>query len=118
LSQVQIQSIELLAVSLLFSSAILYLSRRGKISFRYTVGWLTLFGFMAIGSFAVPKIETVTDFLRISPAALVAVIILLLLLILCIQLSISISGLQRQFRKVNEDVALQKKAIDDLRDPQ
>ncbi len=117
MSQVQIQSIELLAVSFLFSTVILYLSRRGKISFRYTVGWLTLFGFMAIGSFAVPKIETVTDFLRISPAALVAVIILLLLLILCIQLSISISGLQRQLRKVNEDVALQKKVIDDLRDP-
>ena len=116
MSQVQIQSLELFAVAFFFSTGIFYLSRNGKISFRYTVGWLILFGFMAVGSFAIPKIETITDLLRISPAALVAAVLLFLLLILCIQLSISISGLQRQLRKVNEDLALQKKELDDLHD--
>jgi hypothetical protein len=85
-------------------------------SFRYTVGWLTLFGFMAIGGLAIPKIEKVADQFEVSPAAFVAAISSFLLLALCIQLSISISGLQRQLRKLNEDVALQKKEINDLRD--
>jgi exonuclease SbcC len=35
---------------------------------------------------------------------------------LCIQLSISISGLQRQLRRLNEDLALQKRELDELRD--
>jgi hypothetical protein len=64
----------------------------------------------------ISKIETITDLFKVSPSSLFAAISFLLLLILCIQLSISISGLQRQLRKINEDVALQKKEIDDLRD--
>jgi hypothetical protein len=34
---------------------------------------------------------------------------------LCIQLSISISGMQKQLQQLNEDLALQKKAAEDSR---
>ena len=71
---------------------------------------------MALGGLAIPKIEKVADQFEVSPTAFIALISAFLLLGLCVQLSISISGLQRQLRKVNEDVALQKKEIDDLRD--
>jgi len=116
-SQQRTQAIEILFLAIVLSAGVLYSSRKQKISFRYTVGWLTLFGFMALGGLAIPRIEKIADQFEVSPAAFIAAISTFLLLGLCVQLSISISGLQRQLRKVNEDVALQKKAIDDLRDP-
>lgn len=116
MSQQRTQAIEILFLAVVLSAGVLYSSRKQKISFRYTVGWLTLFGFMALGGLAIPKIEKIADQFEVSPAAFIAAISTFLLLGLCVQLSISISGLQRQLRKVNEDVALQKKAIDDLRD--
>jgi hypothetical protein len=115
-SQQRTQAIEILFLAVVLSAGVLYSSRKQKISFRYTVGWLTLFGFMALGGLAIPRIEKIADQFEVSPAAFIAAISTFLLLGLCVQLSISISGLQRQLRKVNEDVALQKKAIDDLRD--
>lgn len=115
-SQQRTQAIEILFLTAVLSAGVIYSSRKQKISFRYTVGWLTLFGFMALGGLAIPKIEKVADQFEVSPAAFVAAISTFLLLGLCVQLSISISGLQRQLRKVNEDVALQKKEIDNLRD--
>ena len=115
-SQQRTQAIEILCLAVVLSAGVLYSSRKQKISFRYTVGWLTLFGFMALGGLAIPRIEKIADQFEVSPAAFVAAISTFLLLGLCVQLSISISGLQRQLRKLNEDVALQKKEIDDLRD--
>lgn len=115
-SQQRTQAIEILFLAVVLSAGVLYSSWKQKISFRYTVGWLSLFGFMALGGLAIPRIEKIADQFEVSPAAFIAAISTFLLLGLCVQLSISISGLQRQLRKVNEDVALQKKAIDDLRD--
>jgi hypothetical protein len=115
-SQQRTQAIEIFVLATVLSAGVIYSSRKQKISFRYTVGWLILFGFMALGGLAIPKIEKVADQFEVSPAAFIAAISAFLLLGLCVQLSISISGLQRQLRKVNEDVALQKKEIDDLRD--
>jgi hypothetical protein len=115
-SQQRTQAIEILLLAAVLSSGVIYSSRKQKISFRYSVGWLTLFGFMALGGLAIPKIEKIADQFKVSPAALITAISLFLLLALCVQLSISISGLQRQLRKLNEDVALQKKVIDNLRD--
>ena len=115
-SQQRTQAIEIFVLATVLSAGVIYSLRKQKISFRYTVGWLILFGFMALGGLAIPKIEKVADQFEVSPAAFIAAISAFLLLGLCVQLSISISGLQRQLRKVNEDVALQKKEIDDLRD--
>ena len=115
-SQQRTQAIEILLLAVVLSAGVIYSSRKQKISFRYSVGWLTLFGFMALGGLAIPKIEKIASQFKVTPAALITAISLFLLLALCVQLSVSISGLQRQLRKVNEDVALQKKEIDDLRD--
>ena len=115
-SQQRTQAIEIFVLATVLSAGVIYSSRKQKISFRYTVGWLTLFGFMALGGLAIPKIEKVADQFEVSPAAFVAAISTFLLLGLCVQLSISISGLQRQLRRLNEDLAIQKKEIDDLRD--
>jgi hypothetical protein len=114
--QQQVQAIELAVISCLFGISVITLSRRGRISFRYTVGWLTLSVLSAIGGLLLPIIEPLSDKFRLDAFAFVGAIAVVVLLSLCIQLSISISGLQRLLRKLNEDFALQKKEISDLRD--
>ena len=114
--QQQVQAIELAAISCLFSIAVIALSRRGRISFRYTVGWLTLCALGALGGLLLPIIEPLSDKFRLDAFSFVGAIAVVVLLGLCVQLSISISGLQTQLRKLNENFALQKKELDDLRD--
>ena len=114
--QQQVQAIELAAISCLFSIAVIALSRRGRISFRYTVGWLTLCALGALGGLLLPIIEPLSDKFRLDAFSFVGAIAVVVLLGLCVQLSISISGLQKQLRKLNENFALQKKELDDLRD--
>ena len=117
MNQQRVQAIEIAIVACLFAVAVLSLSRRGNISFRYTIGWLSLCALSAVGGLLLPVIEPLSQKLRLDAFSLVGALAVIVLLGLCIQLSISISGLQRQLRRLNEDVALQKKVLDDLRDP-
>lgn len=114
--QQRVQAIEIAVVACGFAIAIIFLSRRNRISFRYTIGWLTLCVLSAVGGLLLPVIEPLSKKLQLGAFSLVGALAVIVLLSLCIQLSISISGLQRQLRKLNEDVAIQKKEIDDLRD--
>ena len=114
--QQRVQAIEIAVVACGFAIAIIVLSRRNRISFRYTIGWLTLCVLSAVGGLLLPVIEPLSKKLKLDAFSLVGALAVIVLLSLCIQLSISISGLQRQLRKLNEDVAIQKKEIDDLRD--
>jgi hypothetical protein len=80
------------------------------------MGWLTLSVLSAVGGLLLPVIEPLSRKFQLGAFSLVGALAVIVLLSLCIQLSISISGLQRQLRKLNEDIALQKKEIDDFRD--
>ena len=114
--QQRIQAIEITIVACLFAIAVISLSRRGRISFRYTIGWLTLCLLSALGGLLLPVIEPLARKFQLDAFSLVGALAVIVLLGLCIQLSISISGLQGQLRRLNEDMALQKKELDDLRD--
>ena len=84
--------------------AIVRLSRRGLLSFRYTLGWI---GVGCIGIFStliIPVVEPVSDYVGLSPAALLALSALLLLLVITIQLSISISGMQKHLQRLTEEL--------------
>jgi len=115
-SQQRVQAIEIAVVACAFAIAIIMLSRRNRISFRYTMGWLTLSVLSAVGGLLIPVIEPLSRKFRLDAFSLVGALAVIVLVGLCIQLSISISGLQQQLRKLNEDLALQNKEIDDLRD--
>ena len=114
--QQRIQAIEIAIIACLFAIGVISLSRRGRISFRYTVGWLTLCLLSAVGGLLLPVIEPLSRKFQLDAFSLVGALAVIVLLSLCIQLSISISGLQSQLRRLNEDLALQKKELDDLRD--
>ena len=115
-SQQRVQAIEIAIVAFGFAVAIVTLSRKERISFRYAVGWLTLSILSAAGGLLLPVIEPLSNKFQLDAFSLVGALAIIVLLSLCIQLSISISGLQRLLRKLNEDFALQKKEISDLRD--
>lgn len=90
----------------------LRLGRRGRLSFRYTLGWTALFGVGTFSSILLPLVEPLADALEITPAAIVSILGLLLLLGICVQLSISISGIQEQTRRLSEKIALLEASID------
>jgi hypothetical protein len=114
--QQRIQAIEIVLVAGVFACAIIFLSRRGRLSFRYGMGWLALSGLSAFGGIFLPVIEPIAARLRLDAFSLVSALAVIVLLSLCIQLSISISGMQRQIQTLNEDLAIQKKVLDELRD--
>jgi hypothetical protein len=102
MSQQVAQALEIATVSLAFAAFIIYLARTQRISFRYTIGWLSLC-----------VITPLASALQLDAFSLVGAIAIIVLLALCVQLSISISGLQRQVQLLNEDLALHKKAVED-----
>jgi hypothetical protein len=55
-----------------------------------------------------PVVEPVSIALQISPAALLAATGIILVIVICVQLTISISGMQQQIRKLSEEVSLRQ----------
>jgi hypothetical protein len=85
--------------------AVVQLSRNGRLSFRYTMGWLGVAGIGVLSGLFVPVVEPVAEALGLSAAALLGLAALIFVTLIAIQLSISISGLQRQIRSMAEEVA-------------
>jgi predicted Holliday junction resolvase-like endonuclease len=59
-----------------------------------------------------PVVEPVSIALQISPAALLAATGIILVIVICVQLTISISGMQQQIRKLSEEVSLRQVLIE------
>jgi hypothetical protein len=81
------------------------LFRRGQLSFRYTIGWMVVASLGVLAGLFIPIAEPLADVLGLSAAALLGLAALVFVTALSIQLSISISGLQRQIRTLTEEVA-------------
>jgi len=113
MSQQAAQALEIAVVSLAFAIFVVYLARQQRISFRYTVGWLVLCVIGALSGLLIPVITPLASALQLDAFSLVGAAAIVVLLALCVQLSISISGLQRQVQLLNEDLALHKQAVED-----
>jgi len=81
------------------------LSRKDKLTLRYTLGWIAVSSLGILSGLLVPVVKPVSDSLGLSAVAFVALVAVAFLLLISIQLSISISGMQRQIRAITEDVA-------------
>ena len=86
---------------------VIVLARRQKLSFRYTGGWLVLLSMTALSGILIPISRPLAESLSTSPGVLVSGMAIIILVLICIQLSVSISGLQKQVQKLAEEVALQ-----------
>ena len=116
MSQSAIQVAAAAVLSFIFAGMVYRLARTGRLSFRYTVGWLTLSMLGLLAGFFGPIVQPIAEFLKLTPAALLALFAVILLVSICIQLSISISGLQEQLRSMAEKVALLRTETDENRD--
>ena len=105
-------ALEIGLVAVGFIAHIFRLSRRGMLSFRYSIGW---FSIMFIGLLAVPLaavFSPLAEKLELSPSALLAAISIISVVIILIQLSVSISGNQRKMNKLVRENALFKEKLD------
>jgi hypothetical protein len=84
---------------------VIRLSRRGQLSFRYTLGWTLVATLGILSGVFVWAVEPIAEGLGLSAAALLGLSALVFVTLIAIQLSISISGLQKQLRALVEDLA-------------
>ena len=90
---------------LLMIVTVVPLSRRGQLSFRYTIGWIFVASVGVLGGSLAPFAEPLATLLGLSTAALLAFVALVFVTMIAIQLSISISGLQKQLHKLAQEIA-------------
>lgn len=94
--------------------SVVSVSRRGLLSFRYTIGWTLVASLGILSGVFVWAVDPVAGSLGLSAAALLGVLAFLFVTLIAIQLSISISGLQKQLRTMAEDIARLRLKYDDV----
>lgn len=92
-------------VGLALAVAVYRAARKQLLSFRFTIGWLTLCGIGLFAGLLMPALVPLGERMRLSPAGLLAAGGVFLLIIICVQLSISISVLQSRVRTLAEELA-------------
>jgi len=105
-------AIEIAIVAVGFIAHVFRLSRRGMLSFRYSIGW---FSIMFLGLLAAPFVvifAPLAEKLKLSPSALLAAISTIAVVVILIQLSVSISGNQRKMDTLVRENALLKEKLD------
>ena len=106
MSDQTIQTITIAAIAVCFALLVISLARRGLLSFRYTIGWLVLLGIGTISSLLTPLVRPIAETIGTTEGVIVSAAAIAVLLTICIQLSISVSGLQAQIRRLAENVAI------------
>jgi hypothetical protein len=109
-----VQTLFAAVVSLVFFLAVYRLGRKQKLSFRYTVGWMILGTLGVFAGLLIPVAEPIAKTLQVSPSALLGGGAVVLLVVLCVQLSISISGLQEQVRRLAEEAAFLRQELEEV----
>ncbi|MGA1437744.1 MAG: DUF2304 domain-containing protein, partial [Ilumatobacteraceae bacterium] len=106
MSDQMIQTITIATIAVCFGLLVLSLARRGMLSFRYTIGWLALLSIAVLAGLLTFVVSPVARWIGTSEGVIVSAAAVLVLLLICIQLSISVSGLQKQIRSLAEHIAI------------
>jgi hypothetical protein len=101
-----LQGIATGCLALFWGTFVLILARRQMLSFRYAAGWLVLLTLTALSGILIPLTRPLAKSLSTTPGVLVSGLAILILVLICIQLSVSISGLQKQVQRLAEELAL------------
>lgn len=100
-----LQSLTAGLISLAFGFSVFRLAQLEKLSFRYAVGWLSLSLIGFFSGLLTWLIKPIAELLGVAPITVIGIGALVLFMALSVQLSVSISGLQRQTRKLAETIA-------------
>lgn len=118
MSQQLLQRLELAIGCLGFSLLVIRFSRKGRISFRYTTGWLVLCALGVFASFLIPVFGPIAEFFQLSPTVFLIVIAAVGAALLFLQLTVSISGTQRRVNKLAEENALLREKFERIQKSQ
>lgn len=112
MTQQTLQRIELAAACIIFGLLVIRFSRRRRISFRYTVGWLILCALGIFASLLIPVLAPLAEFLQISPTVFLIAIASSGSALLFLQLTVSISGTQRRVDSLAQENALLREKLE------
>lgn len=101
-----VQSLVAAGVACVGGSIVIGLARRQMLTFRYAAGWCVLLLLTALSGILIPLAKPAARALSTTPGVLISTAAIAILVLICIQLSVSISGLQKQVQKLAEDSAL------------
>ena len=104
-------AIEIAVVAFVFAIHIARLSKKRFLSFKYTIGWMSVCLF---GIFASPLVFLITPLaktLRLTPTALLVALSTVAVAVILIQLSVSISGNQRKMETLVRENALLRESL-------
>ena len=107
---IQLLMIELLGFLLVISTY--RFAKRGLLSFRYVVGWLSLALVIILSGPMSLVLKPISEALHLSQGTLISVVGIIIVLIICIQLSISISGIHERQRRASEEISHLKNLIE------
>ena len=106
-----ILTLEVAFAAFCFAAYIWRLSRKRLLSFKYTIGWMSVCLF---GIFASPLVFLVTPLaktLRLTPTALLVAMSTIAVAVILIQLSVSISGNQRKMETLVRENSLLRESL-------
>ena len=109
-----IHTLELAGGCFAFGMLVIRFSRRRKISFRYTTGWLIICALGIFASLLLPMITPLATWLQLSPIALLIAITAVCVALLFLQLTVSISGNQRRVDSLAQETALLREKLERL----
>ena len=104
-------AIEVAIVALGFAIHVARLSKKRLLSFKYTIGWMSVCLF---GIFASPLVFLITPLaekLRLTPTALLVAFSTVAVAVILIQLSVSISGNQRKMETLVRENAILRESL-------
>ena len=104
-------AIEIAIVSVAFAIHVGRLSRKRMLSFKYTVGWMSVCLFGVFASPLVFLVTPIAEILRLTPTALLVAISTAAVAVILIQLSVSISGNQRKMETLVRENALLRESL-------
>jgi hypothetical protein len=104
-------AIEIAIVAIVFAIHVGRLSKKRMLSFKYTVGWMSVCLFGVFASPLVFLVTPIAEILRLTPTALLVAISTAAVAVILIQLSVSISGNQRKMETLIRENALLRESL-------
>ena len=104
-------AIEIAIIAIAFAIHVGRLSKKRMLSFKYTVGWMSVCLFGVFASPLVFLVTPIAEILRLTPTALLVAISTAAVAVILIQLSVSISGNQRKMETLVRENALLRESL-------
>ena len=109
-----LHALSITSLSLVGALFVFRLAKTQRLSFRFTVGWLLLLCLAALSGVLIPLTEPIARKISTTPGVIISGLAIVILVLICIQLSVSISGLQKQIQVLAEEMAIRQTDLESV----